>query len=151
MQPHKILIVEDHDAFRRFIRLALQTKAEFQIIGEALDGMEAVLKAEGFQPHLILLDIGLPILNGLEAARRIRKVFPNSKILFLTQESSCEIVEEALSLGAQGYVLKARAQSDLLPAIDALLQCKRFVSSGLAFKEPLEKRHSPPPRASLLF
>jgi DNA-binding NarL/FixJ family response regulator len=136
MQSFQILVVEDHEAFRRFIRLALQQKVGFQIVGEVSDGLDAVQKAEELQPNLVLLDIGLPKLNGLEAGRRVRKVSPNSKILFLTQESSCDIVEEALSIGAHGYVLKVRCQSDLLPAIDAVVSGKRFVSSGLDFKEP---------------
>jgi len=138
MQSSKILVVEDHEAFRRFIRLALQQRAEFQIVEEVSDGLEAVQKAQELQPDLVLLDIGLPRLNGLDACRHISKVSPNSRILFLTQESSCDIVEEALSLGAQGYVLKVRAQSDLLPAIDAVVSGKRFVSSCLEFKEPLD-------------
>jgi DNA-binding NarL/FixJ family response regulator len=142
MQSFQILVVEDHEAFRRFIHLALQQRVEFTIIGEVSDGMEAVLKAQELQPELILLlfDIGSPKLNGLEAARRIRKVSPNSKILFLTQESSSDVVEEALSLGAQGYILKASAQSDLLPAIDAVLEGKRFVNSSLEFSEGTDAR-----------
>jgi DNA-binding NarL/FixJ family response regulator len=135
MQSSQILVVEDHEAFRQFIRLALQQRAEFQIVGEASNGLEAVQKAQELQPDVVLLDIGLPTLNGLEAGRRIREVSPNSRILFLTQESSCDIVEEALNLGARGYVLKARGQNDLLPAIDALLEGKRFVSKDLEFSD----------------
>jgi DNA-binding NarL/FixJ family response regulator len=131
----RVLIVEDYEAFRRFICLALQQREAFEVIEEVSDGLEAVQKAQELEPDLILLDIGLPKLNGLEAGRRIRKVSPNSKILFLSQESSPDVVREALSLGAQGYILKARAQSDLLPAIDAVLGGKRFVSSGLEFSE----------------
>ena len=135
LQSVKILIVEDHDAFRRFIRLLLQQKEEFQSIDEASDGLQAVSRAQELQPSLILLDIGLPNLNGFEACRRIRDVSPNSKVLFLSQESSPDMVQEALDLGALGYVLKARAQSDLLPAIDTVLGGKRFVSSGLEFRK----------------
>jgi DNA-binding NarL/FixJ family response regulator len=131
----KILVVEDYEVFRRFLCSALQQRAAFQVIEEVSDGLDAVQKAQELQPDLVLLDIGLPKLNGLEAGRRIRKISPNSKILFLSQESSPDVVQEALRLGAQGYVLKARAQSDLLPAIDAVLGGKQFVSSGLEFSE----------------
>jgi DNA-binding NarL/FixJ family response regulator len=131
----RVLIVEDYEAFRRFIRLALQQREALQVIEEVSDGVDAVQKAQELQPDLILLDIGLPKLNGLEAGRRIRKISPNSKILFLSQESSPDVVQEALGLGAQGYVLKVRAQSDLLSAIDAVLGGKQFVSSGLELSE----------------
>ena len=99
-----------------------------QVICEVSDGLEAVHKAEELKPDLILLDIGLPTLNGIEVARQIRKLAPDSKIVFLSQESSSEVVEEALRLGAWGYVLKTRAGSDLLPAVEAVLSGKRFVS-----------------------
>ena len=141
----RALIVEDYEPFRRFVCLALQQRAEFQIIGEVSDGLEAVQRAQELQPDLILLDIGLPKLNGLEAGRRIRDVSPNSKVLFLSQESSPEVVREAVRLGASGYVYKPRAQTDLLPAIDAVLGGKRFVSKGLEFSEgadpPAPHRH----------
>jgi DNA-binding NarL/FixJ family response regulator len=128
-----VLVVEDYEGFRRFIRLALQQWVELQIIGEVSDGLEAVEKAQALQPDLILLDIGLPKLNGLEACRRIRELSPNSKILFVSQEPSSDMVEQALSLGASGYVLKSRAQSDLRPAIEAVLRGEQFVSSALNF------------------
>jgi len=100
----------------------LGKRPELQVICEVSDGLVAVHKAEELQPDLILLDIGLPTLNGIEAARRIRKVAPKSRILFLTQESSADVVQEALSLGAAGYVLKVRAGSELLAAVEAALQ-----------------------------
>ena len=138
MPPLRILIVEDHESFRRLICSALQQREAFQVIEEVSDGLDAVQKAQELQPDLILLDIGLPKLNGLEAGRRIRKISPNSRILFLSQESSSDVVQEALRLGAQGYVLKARAQSDLLPAIEAVLGGKRFVSKGLEFGDTID-------------
>ena len=103
-----------------------------QIVGEASDGLEAVQKAEELQPDLIVLDIGLPTLNGIEAARRIRKLSPESKILFVSQESSADVVQEALALGALGYVVKAHAGSELLAAVEAVLQGRQFISSGLS-------------------
>src|SRR5206468_5290510 len=104
--------------------MSLQARAEFRIVGEALDGMEAIQKAEELQPDLILLDVGLPKLNGLEAARQMRKLAPLAKILFISQEFSFDMVEAALRLGASGYVHKLRVQSDLLPAIESVLRDK---------------------------
>ena len=101
-----------------------------QVIGEASDGLEAVQKAEELQPDLIVLDLGLPTLNGMEAARRIRKLSPESKILFLSQESSPDVVQEALRVGL-GYVVKMRAGSELLAGLEAVLQGRHFVSGGL--------------------
>ncbi len=102
------------------------------ILCEVSDGLEAVQKAQELKPDLIVLDIGLPTLTGIEAARRIRKLSPESKILFLSQESSADAVREALGLGAWGYVVKAHAGSELLPAVEAVLQGHQFVSSGLS-------------------
>ena len=133
MQSSKILVAEDFENFRRFVCTLLQQKAELQI-AQTSDGLEAIQCAQELHPDLVLLDIGLPSLNGLDVARRLREFAPAVKILFLSQESSPEVVREALSLGA-GYVHKARAQSDLLPAIDAVLEGKRFVSSSLEFSE----------------
>jgi DNA-binding NarL/FixJ family response regulator len=95
----RILVVDDFEPFRRFVRSTLQEKSELQDIREVSDGLEAVQKAEELQPGLILLDISLPTLNGIEAARRIRKLAPESKIVSLSQESSADVVQEALSLG----------------------------------------------------
>jgi len=102
-----------------------------QVVGEASDGLEAVHKAEELQPDLIVLDLGLPTLNGIEAARQIRKLSPASKIIFASQESSADVVQEALSSGARGYVLKTRADVDLVAAVEAVLEGRQFVSSGL--------------------
>lgn len=128
----RILIVEDYEPFRQFIRSTLGQKPELQIVGEASDGLEGVQQAEELHPDLILLDIGLPTLNGLEAARRILRVAPRSKILFVSQESSADIVLEGLALGALGYVAKAHAGSELLAAVEAVLQNRQFVSSGIS-------------------
>jgi DNA-binding NarL/FixJ family response regulator len=127
-----VLVVEDFEPFRRFISSTVGTRPEFQIVGEITDGLEAVQKAEEFQPDLIILDIGLPSLNGIDAARRIRKLSPTSKILFMSQESSADVVQEALALGALGYVVKAHAGAELLTAVEAVLQSRQFVSTGLS-------------------
>ena len=103
-----------------------------RIVGRASDGLAAVRNAEQLHPDLILLDIGLPSLNGIEAARRIREVSPSSKILFVSENRSVDLVEKALSTGAEGYVVKADARSELLPAIKMVLEGKRFISASLA-------------------
>jgi DNA-binding NarL/FixJ family response regulator len=127
MSSLRVLVVEDFAPFRRFICSTLAKRQDLQIICELSDGLEAVQKAEELQPDLILLDIGLPTLNGIEAARRIRKLAPESKIIFLSQESSADVVQEALSLGAWGYVVKTRAASELLAAVEAATSEKQFV------------------------
>jgi DNA-binding NarL/FixJ family response regulator len=128
----RVLVVEDFEPWRRFISSTLQKQPELEISGQISDGLEAVRQAQELKPDLILLDIGLPTINGIEAARRIREVSPASKILFVSETRSPEIAEEALNTGAGGYVLKSDAASDLLPAIKAVLQGKRFVSASLA-------------------
>jgi DNA-binding NarL/FixJ family response regulator len=127
----RVLVVEDFEPFRQFLSSTLGKRPEFQVIGEVCDGLEAVRRAEELKPDLILLDIGLPGLNGIEVARQIRRLAPESKIIFVSQESSPELVEAALSSGGLGYVLKTKAGTDLLPAIEAALEGRQFVSSGL--------------------
>ena len=139
--PSKILIVDDFEAFRRFVGSLLQQRGPFEI-EEACDGLEAVRKAEQFAPDLILLDIGLPKLNGLEVAARVNNLVPAAKILFFSVEFSAEVVQDALNLGALGFVDKSRAHSDLLPAIARVLSGKRFVSNGLAVGEGAEAQDS---------
>jgi DNA-binding NarL/FixJ family response regulator len=129
--PVRVLVVEDFEPFRQLISSMLGKRLELQVISQVSDGQEAVRQAEELKPDLILLDIGLPGLNGVEAARRIRQLAPESKIIFVSQESSPYVVQVALSLGVLGYVLKSRVGSDLLPAVDAVRQGRQFVSSGL--------------------
>lgn len=124
----RVLVVEDFEAFRQFIRSTLEKKRELEVIYEASDGLEAVQKARELRPDLVLLDIGLPKLNGIEVARQIRKFVPEAKIIFVSQESSSDLVQEALSLGAWGYVVKACAGSDLHAAVESVLLDKQFVS-----------------------
>jgi DNA-binding NarL/FixJ family response regulator len=136
----RVLIVEDYAPFRRFISSTLLKKRELQIICEVSDGFEGVQKAAELQPDLIVLDIGLPTLNGIEAARRIRKLAPESTIIFLSQESSADIVHAALSTGAAGYVVKINAATDLLAAVEAVCEGRQFVSGLLKQPRTLRSR-----------
>jgi len=133
MQPAtvRILLVEDFKPFRSFATTLLGARADFHVIGEASDGLEAVEIAEQLKPDVILMDIGLPRLNGLEATRRIRELVPATKIVFLTQQTSAEIMDEALSLGAWGYIVKQNAAEELLKGLTRIVQGHRFVSDGL--------------------
>jgi DNA-binding NarL/FixJ family response regulator len=124
----RILVVDDFVLFRQFVVELLGKRPELQIVGEASDGLEALQRAVELRPDLTLLDIGLPSLNGIEVARQMRSLVPESKIIFLSQESSADVVQEALSLGARGYVTKTKAQADLFAAVEAALSGKTFVS-----------------------
>lgn len=134
----RVLVVEDYERFRRFLISTLRNRWEKLDIQEVSDGLEAVREAQSLQPDLIMLDIGLPTLNGIEAARRIRKLSPISKIVFVTQESSPDVVQEALGLGALGYVVKAHAGRDLITAVEAAREGRLFVSAGVAGQRPAE-------------
>ena len=131
----RVLVVDDYAPFRDFVRFFLQNLPELQVIAEVSDGMEAVQKAQELRPDLILLDIGLPTLNGIEAARRIRELSPTSKILFVSEHRSWDMAEAALRSGSGGYVVKSHAASDLLPAVESILLGKQFVSAGLEGRE----------------
>jgi DNA-binding NarL/FixJ family response regulator len=129
MAPLRTLIVEDHEGLRALLRSLLENETQCVVIGEASDGLLAVQRAQELQPDLILLDLSLPKLNGLEAGRRIRKISPHSKILFLSQEPAPEIVQSALRIGA-GYLLKSDAK-ELPAAVHAVLEGRKFVSDRL--------------------
>ncbi len=137
MASARILIVDDCEAWRRMVITMLEGSADWQIICEAADGFEAVQKSKELQPDLILLDVGLPRLNGIEAARQICAITPHPKILFLSAILYSDVMQEALSAGAQGYVLKSDAAHDLLPAVEAVIAGKRFVCSTFAFCDPI--------------
>jgi DNA-binding NarL/FixJ family response regulator len=129
--PIRILVADDFEPYRRSICSTIRRRSDLTILAEVQDGLEAVRQAEILQPDLILLDIGLPLLNGIEAARQIAKVAPGARIIFLTQESSADVVHEALALGAWGYVIKLQAGTELLAAVEAVAQGGTFVSRGL--------------------
>jgi len=124
-----VMVVEDFHSFRQYVCSELEQMPELRVVCEVSDELEAVHKARELKPDLILLDMGLPSLNGIEAARRILALEPESKIVFVSQETSAEMVQEAMRLGARAYVFKTHAAHDLLPAIDAVLSGQRFVST----------------------
>lgn len=125
-----ILVADDFEVLRRLVRQKLLENG-FQAVAEAADGLEAVKKTAELQPDLVLLDIAMPKLSGIEAAARIRLLAPQSKVLFVSQNTDSSIAQLALSDGAGGYVLKSRIDHELLPAIEAVLQGKRFISPDL--------------------
>src|SRR6185295_3620936 len=126
----RVLLVDDCERWRQHVRSILLTRPELRVVAEVADGLEAVQKAQELQPDLILLDIGLPTLNGLKAANRIGKVAPEARILFLTQNSDQDIEHAALSTGAHGYILKVDAGTELLPAVAGFLGGDKSVSRG---------------------
>lgn len=120
MEKFRVLVVDDYEPWRQFLRSAFRKRTELEIVGESSDGLQAIQQAKELEPDLILLDLGLPTIDGIETARRLRKLLPQSKILFLSQESSPDIVQEALSTGARGYVVKP-GLNELLQAVTAAL------------------------------
>ncbi len=138
----RILVVDDFAPWRQQVCSMLGARPELRAIVEAADGLEAVQKARALQPDLVLLDIGLPKLNGIEVARQIGKLCPRSKILFISQENSGDVVQGALATGAKGYLLKIDARRELLTAINTILRGDPFVSSSLSgFKDEYPRDH----------
>jgi DNA-binding NarL/FixJ family response regulator len=127
--PVCVLVVDDYEPWRRRIRISMLRRMPHTRVVEALDGLEAVQIAPELNPDLVLLDIGLPNLNGIEVAHRLCKTVPGAKVIFLSQETDEEVVRAALSTGAKGYVVKIDAESELLPAIEAVFRGETFVSS----------------------
>ena len=128
---HRVLVVEDHERWRRHLCSVLANAAGCEVIGAASDGREAVHKVETLKPDLILMDIGLPGVDGIEAARQVIARDPSSRILFVSEHQSPDIVQAALGCGARGYVTKSDAGRELLPAIDAIVRGRWFISARL--------------------
>ena len=115
----RVLIADDFAEWRVRIRLILQERTKWQVIDEACDGSEAVMKAADLRPEVVLLDVAMPILNGIEAAAQIQRVSPSSEIIFVTQDGEPEIRRVVLAAGARGFLIKSDVASELLPAISA--------------------------------
>ena len=127
----RVLIVDDFPAWRSFVTLQVKRKKAWQVVSQASDGGEAIQQAYEFRPEVVVLDIGLPGLTGLEVAQCILRDLPATKILFLSENRSCEVVQESLRIGASGYVLKSDSAKDFLPAMAAVLRGEIFLSTNL--------------------
>ena len=122
----RVLVADDQPGIRKRVRLTLASRIGVEMCDEASNGEEAVEKAQQSNPDLIILDITMPVMNGLEAARKIRKFLPNTPIMILTMHKSKQLMEEAQKIGVRGYVVKAEAGQSLVAAVKALLQSKTF-------------------------
>jgi DNA-binding NarL/FixJ family response regulator len=120
----RVLVVDDFEEWRRELCATIQEIPDLQVVGEAADGLEAIQKTKDLRPDLILLDIGLPRLNGIEVARRLSKLCPESKIIFVTENRSSEIREEGFRAGGSAFVIKAESPSELIAAINFVLKRK---------------------------
>jgi DNA-binding NarL/FixJ family response regulator len=129
MKTASILIADDHPLVRRGLRTLLETQPKWKVVAEVSNGREAVEVASTMQPDVAILDIGMPKLNGMDAASLIFKASPKTRILMLTMHSAEDLIQRTLSAGASGYVLKADAEKDLIAAVDALLHHKTFFTS----------------------
>jgi len=146
MTKFRVLVVDDHSSVRRAMCALLSTEPTLEVVCQAATGEDAVVKAKELSPDLIVLDIGLPGISGVEAAYQILKVSPRSKIIFLSQHDSIQMVEEAMKVGGHAYVTKIDAGSELITAVRSVCEGKLFASkriraqgrgvSGLAFHRP---------------
>lgn len=132
MSTLHILIVDDHEVVRRGLRVSLESHPGWEVCGEAATGRTAVEKAMKLEPDVVVMDIGMPELNGLEATRQILKALPQTAVLILTVHESEQLIYEVLEAGAQGYVLKSDAGRNLVNAVEALSQHKAFFTSSVA-------------------
>ena len=130
--PFRILVADDHEVVRRGLCALLQAQPDWEICGEAADGREALEKAQKLKPDVVILDIGMPSLNGLEATRQILKLNPQTRILILTLHDSDQVVREVLNAGARGFLLKSDAARDLVAAVEALRRDKTYFTSKVA-------------------
>ena len=131
MLIRRVLVIDDYEPWRRHVRTVLEKTPHWQIVGEAADGFAAVQAADHLRPDLILIDVGMPLLNGIQAAQRIIASNPAARILFVTEQQSGCIAEAALQTGACGYIFKSDAARELLPAMDAVVAGRRFLSARL--------------------
>src|SRR5712671_2067363 len=130
--PFRILVADDHEVVRRGLCALLRSQPEWEVCGEAKDGRDAVEKVLMLKPEVVILDIGMPNLNGLEATRQILKANPQVKVLILTLHDSDQVVQEVLNAGARGFLLKTDAARDLVAAVEALRRDKTYFTSKVA-------------------
>ncbi len=128
MTSLRILIADDHSVVRAGLRTLLESRREWEVCAEASDGREAVEKSIRQKPHVVILDVGMPLLNGIEATRQIRKALPETEILILTMHESDDLVQQVIEAGARGYILKDEADRVLLAAVDTVRQHKPYFS-----------------------
>ena len=155
MAPFRILLADDHEVVRAGLRALLEEQSGWDVIAEAADGRDAVEKASKLKPDVVVIDIAMPSLNGLEAVRQIVKAVPNTKVLVLTMYDSDPLIQQVLQAGARGYLLKSDAGRDLVSAIDALRRNKTFftpkvsqmVLEGYLDKSPKEKEAEDEPES----
>jgi DNA-binding NarL/FixJ family response regulator len=124
----RILLVDDHPVVRQGLRTLLEGRTEWEVVGEASDGVEAVEKVCALQPDVVVLDVTMPRMNGIEACRSIKQKDPTPEVLFVTQHDSPQMMREALSAGARGYVVKSNLARDLLEAVEAVSQHRVFTA-----------------------
>lgn len=128
----RILLVDDHPIVRQGLRTLLEGRPGWEVVGEASDGIEALDKVEALEPDVVVLDVTMPRMNGLEACRQIqkkkKKKTPSLEVLFVTQHDSPQMMREALDAGARGYVVKSNAARDLLEAVEAVSQHREFTA-----------------------
>jgi len=132
MSQTRILVADDHEVVRNGIRSLLEAQPGWTVVGEAATGREALEKAKQLKPDVVILDISMPELDGLEAARRITKAAPQTEVLILTMYDSEQLVQEVLEAGARGYVLKTDAGRELVTAVEALCQHKPYFTSKVS-------------------
>jgi DNA-binding NarL/FixJ family response regulator len=128
----RILVVDDHEVVRRGVRALIESHADWRVCGETGNGREAVLKAKELQPDVVVLDVTMPGLNGLDATRQIRNVAPKTEVLVLTMHTSEHLAREVLSAGARGYIMKSDAGRDLINAVESVARHKPFLTSRIA-------------------
>ncbi len=149
LSPITIVLAEDHAIVREGIKILLETEADFKVVGEAVSGRQAVDMVHDLRPDVVVMDIAMPLLNGLEATRQIRKDVPKTKVVILSAHSDDTYVEHAMKLGASGFVIKQTSASSLSEAIRAAHQGNTFFSPSIA-KRRLHRNQKTPTRKGLL-
>ena len=132
MSPYFLVLADDHVMFRKGVKRIITGVDDFEVIGEANDGRELLDLLKTTSPHLIILDISMPILRGLEATREIKQIYPHIKILLLTMHKKKEFIQQAMAAGADGYLLKEDADTELLKAVKTIREGSKFISSLLS-------------------